>query len=270
MSASTVSHHSSFVNQIATLPTAVIVGEPTEATARIAAILERHSVAVTLLPEKRLLYMLAQPSDRGSAQLYVFNLLTPFRYDWRDGVGRLRAAQPDAAIVVAIERPTREAIDDAMRASADELLYEPELSSSQLIWQRIGGFLEVPISPIAHPPSSVPQLRIATPDLRAPSGRLDATKVAQRLGVPIARLAAVVGVSRQALSQTPDSSGIQHALDPIARTLHVLDDSLDPDDQRKWLRTSRENLDGRTPLDRIMSGSADAVARMLESVKEIE
>jgi hypothetical protein len=157
-----------------------------------------------------------------------------------------------------------------MRAGADELLYEPELSSAQLIWQRIGGFLEIPISSIPHPPSNVPELRIATPDLRAPSGRLDATKIAKQLGVPIARLAALVGVSRQALSQTPDSPGIQHALDPIARTLHVLDDSLHPDDQRKWLRTSRENLDGRTPLDRIMSGGADAVARMLESVKEIE
>jgi hypothetical protein len=248
----------------------VIVGEPSDATARIAAILEHHSVAVTILPEKRLLYMLAQPSDRRSAQLYLFNLLTPFHYDWRDILGRLKAAQPDTAIVVAIARPTRDVIDDAMRAGADELLYEPELSSPRLIWQRIGGFLEPPISPTGHPPSSVPQLRIATPDLRAPSGRLDATKIAKQLGVPIAQLAAVVGVSRQALSQTPDSPGIQHALDPIAQTLHILDDSLHPDDQRKWLRTSRENLDGRTPLDRIMSGSADAVARMLESVKEIE
>jgi hypothetical protein len=100
----------------------VIVGEPTDATARIAAILERHSVAVTILPEKRLLYMLAQPSDRGSAQLYVFNLLTPFRYDWRDPAPR--AAQPDAAIVVAIERP-RATNRRRDARGCDELLHEP-------------------------------------------------------------------------------------------------------------------------------------------------
>ena len=108
-----------------------------------------------LCPKSAFYICSPQPSERrGSAQLYVFNLLTPFRYDWRDILGRLRAAQPDAAIVVAIDRPTRDAIDDAMRAGADELLYEPELSFPQLIWQRIGGFLE---PPNPHPPSPVPR-----------------------------------------------------------------------------------------------------------------
>jgi hypothetical protein len=271
MAAGSTIDTSSPVNQIATSATAAIVGQLTDATTRIAAILERHSVATTILPEKRLLYMLAQtPIDRGSAQLYLFNLLTPFRYDWREILARLRAADRDAAIVVVAERPTSDAIGDAMRAGADELLYETELASPQLIWQRIGGFLELPTSPIPHPPSPFPELRIAAPNLRSPSGRLDATRIAKRLGVPIARLAAVVGVSRQALTQTPDSPGIQHALDPIARTLHVLDETLDPDDHQKWLRTSRVNLDRKTPLDAIMNGNANTVARLLESAREIE
>jgi len=271
MASSSAFDNSSPVNQTAISATAAIVGQLTDATTRIAAILERHSVAITILPEKRLLYMLAQtPIDRGSAQLYLFNLLAPFRYDWRDILARLRAAERDTAIVVVAERPTSDAIGDALRAGADELLYEPELSSPHLVWQRIGGFLEPPDSPIPHPPSPFPALRIAAPNLRASSGRLDATMIAKRLGVPLARLAAVVGVSRQALTQTPDSPGIQHALDPIARTLHVLDESLDPDDQQKWLRTSRVNLDRKTPLDAIMNGNANTVAQLLESAREIE
>src|SRR4249919_3344023 len=109
----------SSVNQIATLATAVIVGEPTDATTRIVAILQRHSVVTTTMPEKGLLYMLAKPSGRPFAHLYVFNLLAAFHYDWREMIGRLRVAERDAAIVVAVERPTSEAIGDALRAGAD-------------------------------------------------------------------------------------------------------------------------------------------------------
>jgi hypothetical protein len=176
-------------------------------------------------------------------------------------------------------------IDDAMRAGADEVLYEPELSFPHLVWQRIGGLIELanptiavdaplpqtdrlslPPSPIPRPPS----LAITASNLRAASGRLDATKIAKRLGVPIARLATLVGVSRQALSQTPDSPGIQAALEPTARMLHTLDESLDASDEPKWLRASHPSLGGKSPLDLVMSGEADVVARILESARAVE
>ena len=142
-------------------------------------------------------------------------------------------------------------------------LLERELTPQQYVtWIK-------PLAPVAFD-AAANTLSIAAPNLRGPSGRLDATKIARRLGVPIARLAAVVGVSRQALSQTPDSPGIQHALDAIAHTLDVLDTSLQPGDQQKWLRTSRANIDRKTPLDTIMGGGADIVARMLEGASEVE
>ena len=270
------------VNRLTTVASVAIVGEPTYAFDIVESIL-RYSVTAVQIPEKRLLYMLAEwrTSERSAPralELFLFDLLAPFRYDWRDIARRLRHEDPNVAIVVLADSPATETIDDAMRAEADELLYEPELSFPNLVWQRIGGLIDVakpvavsppavvnrlssPSSSIPLPPS--PTLSIAAPDLRASSGRLDATKIAKRLGVPIARLAAVVGVSRQALSQTPDSPGIQYALDPIAQTLHLLDNSLEPVDQQKWLRTSRGNLDRKTPLESIMSGNADAVVRML-------
>jgi hypothetical protein len=241
--------------------------------------LRLRAVECTSLPEKRFLYMLAEleadPRKQRhlvSTDLYLFNIVAPFRYDWRDMVRRLRARAPDVAIVVVAEAATTAIVDDAMRAGADELLYESEIAFPQLVWQRIGGFLErpAPTPAVVNPVSDNPRLRIVAAKLRAPTGRLDAIKIAKQLGIPIARLAAVAGVSRQALSQTPDSPSIQHALDPIARALHVLDGSLDSDDQRKWLRASHAELEDRTPLDTIMSGNANAVARLLENRRALE
>jgi len=267
------------VNLIASSSMVIVGAEQTDDSARIVAILDRRAVRSTYLSEKRLLYMLAQAQarpeegrDLSSADLYLFDLLTPFRYDWREVVRRLRIAEPNAPIVAVVSAPTGAIIDDGLRVGVDEFLYETEIAFPRLVWQRIGGFLE-PALPAPHPAlpaerrqSAVPQLHIGAPDLRAPTGRLDAIKIAKQLGVPLARLATVAGVSRQALSQTPDSPGIQIALNPIARALHVLDRSLHPDDQRKWLRASHADLEGKTPLDTIMSGNADAVARLLENM----
>jgi hypothetical protein len=170
-----------------------------------------------------------------------------------------------------------------MQAGADEILYEPELSVTALVWRRIGHLIDrVPQSgegeeaPVARPSTATTDvierdvLDIAVPHLRAASGRLDATKIARQLGVPIARIATVVGVSRQALSQTRDSPGIQAALHPIARMFDVLDRVLDADDQRKWLHATHAHLEGRTPLETLMKGQAETVARMLESARAVE
>jgi hypothetical protein len=262
-----------------------IVGEPGSAFDIIERVLRPYSVAAVHLPEKRLLYVLAElrageTPAAPAPELYLFNVLGPFRYDWRQILSRLRHGQPNVAIVVLADTPTPETIGDAMRAGADEVLYEAELSFPHLVWQRIGGLIELarpeeagppalsdrlptPPSQISRPPSAG-VLGITASNLRAPSGRLDATKIAHRLGIPIARLAALVGVSRQALNQTRDSTGTQAALDPIARMFHALDSSLDPNDEPKWLRASHPGLEGKSPLDAVMSGEADVVARMLE------
>jgi hypothetical protein len=275
------------VNRIATLPVLVIVGEATDAFAKIENVFQGYSVRTAFLAEKHLLYKLAEiqaardPSKtaehatapdgerRGvrSPDLYLFNLITPFRYDWRDMARRLRIAEPSAGIVLVFDRPTSETTRQAMQAGADEILYEPELSVAALVWRRIGHLIASE-EPTAAGKRDV--LGIAVPHLRAATGRLDATKIAKRLDVPIARLATVVGVSRQALSQTPDSPGIQAALRPIARMFDVLDSVLSPDDERKWLHATHQRLEGKTPLETVMNGEAEVVARMLESTRASE
>ena len=260
------------VNQLTT-QTVAVVGEGIDGFTEL---VERYGVLATRMSEKRLLYMLAErdagePGEARAEGLFLFNLLSPFRYDWRDQIRRLRRVEPNAAIVVLFPRSTVESVDDAMRAGADEVLYQPELSSPRLVWQRIGGLIgPVPETSAAPEPAATESSRrgvlaITATDLRAPTGRLDATRVAKRLGVPVARLATVVGVSRQALSQTPDSAGIQAALEPIGRLLHLLHDAFSPDDTAKWLRACHKSLDGVSPLDAVMSGRADVVARLVET-----
>jgi hypothetical protein len=106
-------------------------------------------------------------------------------------------------------------------------------------------------------------LRIQTPELRGKSGRLDAKRVAKRLDVSLRDLAVPLGVTHQALSKTPDSERVQEGLDPIARTLGLLDELLGRERERAWLNTPHLRLGNETPLAASLSGRAEEVARML-------
>ena len=106
-------------------------------------------------------------------------------------------------------------------------------------------------------------LDIATPKLRGPSGRLDAQRLADRLGVSLRQLAAVAGVTHQALSATPDSKRAQPGLDAIARALGTLDTLLAESSARAWLNAPHSMLNGATPLQALLDGRAERVASML-------
>jgi hypothetical protein len=107
-------------------------------------------------------------------------------------------------------------------------------------------------------------LGVTAPDLRASSGRLDARKIADRLGIALGRLAGALPVSRQALSALPDSLRAQEALDPIARALHVLDLLLPRERVRMWLNAPHPRLEGSTPVEALLDGRAERVAQLLE------
>jgi|GEM_PF-3181645 antitoxin Xre/MbcA/ParS-like protein len=108
------------------------------------------------------------------------------------------------------------------------------------------------------------RLGVTSPHLRAKSGRLDARKIAARLSVSLNRLAAAVPISRQALRAKPDSPRAQVALDPIARVLDILEVMLPGQQMYGWLQTPHIRLDGKTPLQAMLDGQAERVARMLE------
>lgn len=110
---------------------------------------------------------------------------------------------------------------------------------------------------------------VAAPELRDErSGRFDAKRIAKRLGVSINRLAPATGVSQQALSKRPDSPRAQRGLASIARVLAALAELHSAGEAKMWLNTPNPGLGDAVPLELILQGRADAVARMLERALE--
>ena len=117
----------------------------------------------------------------------------------------------------------------------------------------------------SDPLGAVKSILAATADLRGPSGRLSADRVAEIFGLSLAELAAIAGKSRQALSKTPDSLSAQPALRPLERAAR-LRAALEPAEFRQWLNCSNAELDERSPIELIRSGRADRVADLAEDI----
>ena len=86
--------------------------------------------------------------------------------------------------------------------------------------------------------------------------------VAGAFGVSVAKLAKMVGRSRQTVAKTPDSVALQAALrqfERVARLRAVLPE----DDFLKWLRMPNEQLGGSSPLEYIEEGRAEAVGDLV-------
>lgn len=207
-------------------------------------------------------------------------------------------------LVVADELRQRRLIEDALDRGADEVIGTAVAAISPLVLMRVRTVLEsfalrygtesmeapAPTSAIAtgEATGALARLRrageslqtpedraapladllgVSVPGLRAESGRLDAKRIAAQFGVSLSQLAKATPVSRQALSETPDSPRAQAALDPFARTWGALSAVIPADQILKWLNARHERLDGSTPLEALLDGRAERVARLVESVR---
>lgn len=110
-------------------------------------------------------------------------------------------------------------------------------------------------------------LRVILPELHdAATGRIDAQKVADFMGLPLKRLAEGLGLNYKAVHRSPAAEGWQEALRPVKRSLEILHEFFGPAETiRAWLNTSHPDLDGHTALATILDGRAFAVCRLLES-----
>jgi len=104
----------------------------------------------------------------------------------------------------------------------------------------------------------------ADPRLHSFAGKLDARRIAARLGVPLKRLAPALGYTPQGLSKNPTSDNLQVSLAEIAYVLNRLR-SLVADDRSVavWLRAPHPDLGGGTPLSYMLSGRTSAVNALL-------
>lgn len=245
----------------------------------------------------------ASAAPEAARQVYVVGALnddgTTEAAEARRLVRSLRAQAPDAAIIVLLDDRDPEAVRAVRAAGASDFVGAAVAANPAALEWRISEALrdvrpaagDTPgftVTPGAAPsaaevaeararaaeaaalPSSAPTtVTVDAPALRDPgTGRLDARRIARRLGVSVSRLAGVAGVTQQALSARPAAASAQAGLLPVARVLAALDELLAPAHVRMWLQAPHARLGGRTPLDAILAGEGERVARLVEGALE--
>jgi len=110
---------------------------------------------------------------------------------------------------------------------------------------------------------------LAAAEFRDPqSGRLDGARLSERLGLSLTELAAAAGVTSQLLSRQPDAPAAQMGLAQVAWAIVAAEELLGPGRIRIWLRTPLSALAGQAPLQWILDGRADMLARRIVQVLE--
>jgi hypothetical protein len=103
-------------------------------------------------------------------------------------------------------------------------------------------------------------------DLRAPSGRLDAKKIATVFGIPQTVIARLTNKTKQAVSKTPDAPALQQklsAFEQVARLRALFDD----EQFRAWLNTPNSHLENEmTPLDFIKAGGVEELGNLVSNM----
>lgn len=98
------------------------------------------------------------------------------------------------------------------------------------------------------------------------TGRIDAKTVAERLAIPLAKLAKALGANYPTVHKTPAAPSLQKGLRPIKRAIELVSGlTRDPADARAWMNNPHPDLGRRTPLDVILKGQADALVTLLEN-----
>lgn len=112
--------------------------------------------------------------------------------------------------------------------------------------------------------------RVILPKLHdAGTGRIDAQKVAEFMGVPLKRLSEGLGLNYKAVHRNPSAASFQKALMPVKRSLEYLQQAFQkPEIIRAWLNTPHPMLEDQTSLATILEGKAFAIERLLGNAWE--
>jgi hypothetical protein len=98
------------------------------------------------------------------------------------------------------------------------------------------------------------------------TGRLDASRVAEFLKIPLKQLAEGLGKNYSTVHKTPTAPALQPPLQSIKRSLEILERIFD--DRAvvlAWLNSPHQDLGRRTPMGVILEGRSNVVEDMLES-----
>jgi len=102
-------------------------------------------------------------------------------------------------------------------------------------------------------------------DTRSPeTGKLDARRTAQTLGLTLRELGRVLGRDPSGLSKHPSSEGLQpslQSLDELALQLRDVLGSLET--ARMWLRAPNPVLAGEAPFDYLLRADVEGIRKLL-------
>lgn len=199
----------------------------------------------------------------------------PPRY-WLDAVRTLYERAPTVPILVSVPGGEN-AAEKALDSGATDVIEES--SSSALLRRRVEllelyrqAFDPAPVHGGQRPLAGRPEPRsldVPLPELRnGDSGRVDAARVAEYLGVSLKRLADAAGLGYAGVHKNPDSERVQDALAPIVRVLELAAIALGGRSSvLRWLNRPVHELEDESPLAVILAGEAGAVATLLENAR---
>ncbi len=115
--------------------------------------------------------------------------------------------------------------------------------------------------------ATLPGVKAATHDLRhVVSGRLDGELIRDCFGLKRTELANLLGVTAEALRQTPDSPKHQETFALFERIAALRALLADPADFAKWLQSPNAELENLKPGELIHDGRATVVADLVQDI----
>lgn len=209
-----------------------------------------------------------RPAALADADLVIADLTAPDAYTAR-GLANLKKAYPHLSFVLRTDADlSRSAalahlLDsprvDFVRSTADA--GEVRLRIRRLLNQRRTDQEAALPTPKPIEGQLVPQLHSSE------SGRLDARRVAEFFGIPLAEVARAVGRSLSAVHKTPSAPTLQadlYLFERIAVALLTLAGS--QENARIWLNLPCTQLAGEAPIMFLRKGQGQVVAEMLDDM----
>jgi CheY-like chemotaxis protein len=195
----------------------------------------------------------------------------------REASHRTRSSARPLVVIVMSARDGVAEHAAAVKAGADLYLSHRVVTNTEIIGIYLSRMLQrraddVPAAPEANPvQAQAPSGWMEVFDLpaarvRGENGRLDASRIAHALGVPLKKLAAAIGTGYTTVHKTPDSPALQAVLAPFANVVAMLDEVFGGDEQRvlAWLQVPRERLGNRTPQQAMLApGGAAGVEQFV-------
>jgi len=178
----------------------------------------------------------------------------------RSGLELLRELSESRNLPVVVLTATKTEANKALAHGADDYVLKPFHSKELLL--RVRSLLNK--SRIADAQNA---LRVTLQELHDQgTGRLDAKRIADYLGVPLKELARALGVKYTTAHKTPHSAALQDGLRPVKRCLEILASMIgDQATVRAWLNSPHPDLGMRTPIEVILNGRVGALSTILEN-----